>query len=258
MRVLLLVLGFLLVGTPVAHAHAGGLTPQNHLSAVTTVEPPLAGVEVRMINHGTQLEVRNDGTTPLTIADRTVRPGETARFRDERTTADAWQIQLGDSVVRGHTTRYHSPNLVAWLLLTVVLATTGLFLGRGLAWLALGTVLVTAANVVHALGSTMVVTGGSFLPLFIGASGVGLVCWPLAVLCAGAAVTRKPATAFVAAIVGAMLVVAGIPDFDSFRFAQLPFAGSADLDRALVAITLGGGLALAVGGFSWMRRETAS
>ncbi|TWP50939.1 hypothetical protein FKR81_17845 [Lentzea tibetensis] len=258
MRVLLLVLGLLLVGTPVAHAHAGGLTPQNHLSAVTSVDPPLSGVQVRMINHGTQLEVRNDGSAPLVIAGRTVRPGETARFRDDRTTADTWQIPLGESVVRGTTTRYDAPNALMWLLITVAVAALGVFLGRGLAWLAVATVLVTAANVAHALGSTMVVTGGSFLPLFVGASGVGLVCWPLAVLCAGAAVARKPATAFVAATVGAMLVVASIPDFDSFRFAQLPFAGSADLDRALVAITLGGGLALAVGGFSWMRRETAA
>jgi hypothetical protein len=114
--------------------------------------------------------------------------------------------------------------------------------------------LVTSAHVWHAVGSTLAVTGGSFVPLLLGASGVGLVAWPLTVVAVVAAVRRKPATAFVAAVIGAMLVVAGIPDFDSFRFSQLPFAGPADVDRLLVALTLGGGLGLAAGGFDYLRR----
>lgn len=258
MRLLVLVLGLLFLGTAPAHAHAGGLSPQNHMSVVTSVDPPLPGVEVRMVNHGSMLEIRNLGAVALTTTDRTVQPGETALLRDARTTADTWTIPLGTSVVRGATNHYAPPNPLVWLLLTVALAATGPLLGRSLTALAAGTVLVSVANVLHAVGSTMAVTGGSFAALFIGASGVGLVCWPLALLCVGAALRRTPSTAFVAAIVGAMLVVAGVPDFDSFRFAQLPFDGGADVDRALVAITLGGGLALAVGGFSRMRKETMS
>ena len=65
--------------------------------------------------------------------------------------------------------------------------------------------------------------------------------------------TATPAQAH-AGVVGAMLVVAGIPDFDSFRFSRLPFAGPGDLDRLLVALTLGGGLGLALGGFDTMRK----
>jgi hypothetical protein len=141
-----------------------------------------------------------------------------------------------------------------WLLITAALAFGGYFLGRARALLAVGVVVVTAAHVWHAVGSTLAVTGGSFVPLLLGASGVGLVAWPLTVVAAVAAVRRKPATAFVAAVVGAMLVVAGIPDFDSFRFSQLPFAGPADVDRLLVALTLGGGLGLAAGGFDYLRR----
>jgi hypothetical protein len=256
-RIAALVLVFLLAGAAPASAHAGGLSPQDHLSVVTGIEPPLPGVRAAMVNHGTQLEVRNDGPVPLAIAEHVVAPGEVLRLRDERTTQEDWRIPLGDSVVRGRIDRQPGPNPLWWLLITLGFGVAGFLLGRTRLLLAIGVVAVTAANVAHAVGSTLAVTGQSFVPLMIGASGVGLVCWPLTVVGVVAAIRRKPATAFVAAIVGAMLVVAGIPDFDSFRFSQLPFAGPADLDRLLVAITLGGGLGLAAGGFAYMRRELA-
>lgn len=258
MRVVLLVLALLLgpAAAP-AHAHAGGLTPQDHLSRVTGIDPPLPGVTARMVNHGTQLEVHNGGATALLVGDREVGPGETARFRDERTSAPEWEVPLGGgaAVVRGRVDTTPGPNPLWWLLLCAALALGGLFLGRGRWPLAAGVVVVTAAHAWHAVGSTLAVTGGSFVPLLLGASGVGLVAWPLAVVAVVAAARRRPAAAFVAAVVGAMLVVAGIPDFDSFRFSHLPFAGPGDLDRLLVALTLGGGLGLAAGGFDRMRRE---
>ncbi|QFZ17931.1 hypothetical protein [Saccharothrix syringae] len=265
MRALLLTLLLLLTTAGPAHAHAGGLVPQDHLSRVTAVDPPLPGVTARMVNHGTQLEVHNGGPAPLRVGDREVGPGETLRYRDERTTAPEWEIPLsasgpgtpgaGTSVVRGRVDTEPGPNPLWWLLLTAALAVGGWFLGRGPLPLAAGVVAVTAAHAWHAVGSTLAVTGGSFVPLLLGASGVGLVAWPLAVVALVAAARRRPAAAFVAAVVGAMLVVAGVPDFDSFRFSQLPFAGPADLDRLLVALTLGGGLGLAAGGFNRMRRE---
>ncbi|WP_033440289.1 hypothetical protein [Saccharothrix sp. NRRL B-16314] len=255
MRTLLLVL-LLLVVTPAtpAQAHAGGLTPQDHLSRVTEIDPPLPGVTATMVNHGTQVEIINGGATELTVAGHVVAAGETYRFRDERTTAPQWELRLGTSVVKGRVDTAPGPNPLWWLLFTAVLALGGYFLGRARAMLAVGVVVVTVAHAWHAVGSALAVTGQSFVPLLIGASGVGLVAWPLAAVAVVSAVRRKPATAFVAAVVGAMLVVAGIPDFDSFRFSQLPFAGSADLDRLLVALTLGGGLGLAAGGFDNMRK----
>ncbi|CCH29758.1 hypothetical protein ABZ816_14540 [Actinosynnema sp. NPDC047251] len=257
MRVLLLVLGFLLLTAGPAHAHAGGLTPQDELSSVTEVDPPLPGVTARMVNHGTQLEIRNDGPVPLAVADRVVRPGEVLRYRDDRTRAATWEVPLGTSAVRGRVESTPGPNPLWWLLATALLAVGGYFLKHATGLLAGGVVVVAAAHVLHAIGSTLAVTGESFVPLMAGASGVGLVAWPLAVLAVVAAVRRSPATAFIAAVVGAMLVVAGIPDFDSFRFSQLPFAGPADADRWLVALTLGGGLGLAAGGFAFMRKDLA-
>lgn len=254
MRALLLALVLLVTTAVPAQAHAGGLTPQDHLSRVTGIEPPLPGVTAAMVNHGTQVEVRNGGATPIAVADHVVEPGGTYRFRDERTTATQWEVPLGTSVIKGRVDVTPGPNPLWWLLLTLALAAGGFFLGRRRALLAAGVVAVTAGHVWHAVGSTLAVTGEPFVPLLLGASGVGLVAWPLTAVAVVAAARRKPATAFVAAVVGAMLVVAGIPDFDSFRFSRLPFAGPADLDRLLVALTLGGGLGLAAGGFDYLRR----
>ncbi|WP_158843777.1 hypothetical protein [Saccharothrix deserti] len=254
MRVLLLVLVLLVTTATPARAHAGGLTPQDHLSRVTGIEPPLPGVTAAMVNHGTEVEIRNGGATPITVADHVVAPGETYLFRDERTTAPRWEVPLGTSVIKGRVDTTPGPNPLWWLLITAAFALGGYLLGRRQALPAVGVVVVTAAHVWHAVGSTLAVTGRPFVPLLIGASGVGLVAWPLTAVAVVAAVRRRPATAFVAAVVGAMLVVAGIPDVDSFRFSQLPFAGPGDLDRLLVALTLGGGLGLAAGGFDYMRR----
>ncbi|MCC8250237.1 hypothetical protein [Saccharothrix luteola] len=261
MRALLPALVLLITTAGPAQAHAGGLTPQDHLSRVTGIVPPLPGVTAAMVNHGTQLEIRNGGAVAITVggaggrtADHAITPGETYRYRDDRTTAPQWEVPLGGSVIKGRVDVVPGPKPLWWLLITAALALGGYFLGRARALLAVGVVVVTAAHAWHAVGSTLAVTGGSFVPLLLGASGVGLVAWPLTVVAAVAAVRRKPATAFVAAVVGAMLVVAGIPDFDSFRFSQLPFAGPADVDRLLVALTLGGGLGLAAGGFDYLRR----
>ncbi|PSL53634.1 hypothetical protein B0I31_10881 [Saccharothrix carnea] len=263
MRALLLALALLAATATPAQAHAGGLTPQDHLSRVTGIDPPLPGVTAAMVDHGTRLEVRNGGTDPVAVggaddgtrvADHVIGPGETYRFRDERTTASRWEVPLGTSVIKGRVDVTPGPNPLWWLLITLALALGGYVLGRRRALLAVGVVVVTAGHVWHAVGSTLAVTGQPFVPLLLGASGVGLVAWPLTVVAVVAAARRKPATAFVAAVVGAMLVVAGIPDFDSFRFSQLPFAGPADLDRLLVALTLGGGLGLAAGGFDYLRR----
>ncbi|CAL9562434.1 hypothetical protein SUDANB95_04624 [Actinosynnema sp. ALI-1.44] len=253
-----LVVVVLMAGFPSpAHAHAGGLTPQNQLSRVVGIEPPLDGVSARMVNHGSQLEIGNGTARALTVGDVVVGPGETKRFRDERTLRAQWEVPVEGSVVKGVVESHPPPNAWLWLALVVGLGLAGALLGKSRLALAAGVVVVAAAHVVHAVGSTLAVTGGSFVPLFLGAAGVGVVCWPLAVVAVVAAVRRKPAASFVAAVVGAMVVVAGIPDFDSFRFAQLPFAGPALLDRLLVALTLGGGVALAVGGFSGMRKELA-
>jgi hypothetical protein len=118
--------------------------------------------------------------------------------------------------------------------------------------LAIGVLVVTGAGVAHAVGSSLAVSGQSFLTVMLSASGVGLVCWPLAVVSVITASKGGATTAFIAAIVGGLLVVTGFADFG---YSQLPFAWPADLDRLLVALTLGGGIGLAFGGWVAMRRN---
>lgn len=269
--VLLIVLG-LTGGAAPAYAHAGGLTPQNYRSVVTGIVPALPGVSAVMVNNGTQLEVRNGTRAELTILAvpvRVVPPGGVLRYREDRAVAPPagreWSIQMrsagSPAVVVGRLEWHDGPALMPWLLITAAFAVGGWLLGRtrwSLAGLAGGVVIVTGANIAHVGGGVAAVSGQSLIPLVIGASGVGLVCWPLSLVAVGTAVRRAPTAAFVAAVVGAMLVVAGIPDIDAFRYSQVPFAGPADLDRLLVAITLGGGAGLAAGGFAAMRRIALS
>lgn len=254
----------LLPATP-AYAHAGGLTPHNEHSVVTGVS--LAGVAARVVNNSTQLEIRNGTSQDLTVGTQSVPPGGVVYLRDARFRWPHrdWRlpIQLGETpgAIVGRVALVPGPPIALWLLLLLVVAAGVAVLGRLRRWrtaLTVAVLAVAAANVAHTLGSTLAVTGQSFLPMFLGASGVGLVCWPLAIGTAVAAARRSSSTAFAAAVVGAALVVAGLPDVDSLRFGALPFAWSADLDRLLVVLTLGGGLGLAVGGFLAMRSALAT
>jgi hypothetical protein len=269
-RLVAIVLALVLLPATPAYAHAGGLTPHNELSVVTAVQP--ASVTARMVDNSTTLEVRNGSGSDLRMptgvgnASQIVPPGGVARIRDARTrwpNAD-WRVPIevgGTSgAIVGRVDLLRPPSMALWLLLLLVIAAGVALLGRLRRWrlaLTVGVLAVAAANIAHTVGATLAVTGQSFLPLFVGASGVGLVCWPLAVGTAVAAARKSSSTAFAAAVVGAALVVAGFPDVDSLRFAALPFAWPADLDRLLVVLTLGGGLGLAVGGFLAMRSALA-
>ncbi len=262
-----------------AFAHAGGLTPRDHRVEVTGITPPVTGLSARMVNNGTQLQLRNAGTADVTVLpdragdpSRVVRAGDTVRLTDPRTQppplADGraaegrWRIPVrtteGTSAVVGQIEWRPGPSPLPWWLLIAGLAITGSLLGRVPWWragLAAGVVAVTGAHVAHVAGSALAVTGQPFVSLFLGASGVGLVCWPLGAATVVAAARRSTHTAFVAAVVGAALVVAALPDFGSFGYSELPFAWPASTDRLLLASTLGGGAGLAAGGFVGMRRQ---
>ena len=264
-----LVVGLVVAAAGPAGAHAGGLPPRDSRAVVTGIEPAVPGLAAQVVNNGTQLELRNTGAVAVSVPadsverqERVVPAGATVRYSDARVgLTESWRVPLrtssGTAAVVGRVEWPSRPSLVWWLLLTAGLAAGAYLVGRSRWWrpgLAATVVAVTAASIVHAVGSARAVSGQSFVPLLLGASGVGLVCWPLAVVVAVAAARHRPSTAFVAAIVGAALVVAGIPDFDSFRYAALPFAGPSTVDRLLVALTLGGGIGLATGGFAALRR----
>lgn len=270
-RLVALVLALVLLPATPAYAHAGGLTPHNEHSVVTAVEA--AGIAARIVNNSTQVEIRNESAQSLTVptgvgdATQIVPPGGVVYVRDARMRWPhrEWRlpVAVGETpgAIVGRVQLVPGPPIALWLLLLLVVAAGVAVLGRLRRWrtaLTVAVLAVAAANIAHTIGSTLAVTGQSFLPMFLGASGVGLVCWPLAIGTAVAAARKSSSTAFAAAVVGAALVVAGLPDVDSLRFGALPFAWSADLDRLLVVLTLGGGLGLAVGGFLAMRSALAT
>lgn len=238
-----------------AWAHAGGLSPTDARSTVTGVTPRQAGVTAVPVNNGTQIELRVPGQPVARVAVPVVRV-------DADTTARTWQVPVrtgtGTFVVRGRSEYVAGPSPWPWAGLMLALALPGYLLARSRWWrpgLAACIVAATAANLIHAVGSALAVSGQAFFWLFVGASGVGLVTWPLAVVAVVAAAMRRQFVAFAATLIGAMLVVAGFPDVDSFRRSQLPFAWPPDLDRLLVAVTLGLGAGLAIGGIAALHRH---
>jgi hypothetical protein len=239
-----------------AFAHAGGLNPSNSRSVVTGLTPRVSGISAVAVNNGTQVEVR----APSGVLARAAVP--VVQVSADGPAARSWQVPVrtseGAFVVLGKTEYVAGPSPWPWAALLVALAVPGYLFARSRWWrsgLAALVVVASAANLVHAVGATLAVSGQPFFWLFIGASGVGLVTWPLAVVAVVAAFMKRQFVAFAATLIGAMLVVAGFPDADSFRRSQLPFAWSPDLDRLLVALTLGIGVGLTIGGIAALHRH---
>lgn len=270
-----------------AAAHAGGLSPQDYRSAVAGIWPELPGVSAAMVNNDTQLELRNDGPADLVVpADSTekqeqsVAAGGVLRVADARTAwSDApvadgaagritWRVPLRaesggepvDAVVFGWMEWRPGPSPLPWLAVTLAAALVVAAMGRWGAGvgMAAGVVVAAGSNVGHAVGSALAVSGQSFVPLVLGASDLSLAAWPLSLVAVLVALRRRPSAAFLAVLVGLMLVLAGAADLSSFWYSQLPFDGPAYLDRGLVALTFGGGLGLVVAGLGGMRRSMSA
>jgi hypothetical protein len=166
-----------------------------------------------------------------------------------------------------------------WLLLAVAAVTPALLVapgGRGMAgrltksathpdeipdspgrWvLAVGTVVVMVAHVVHLWGSALVVAQGSVVVVFLAAAGFAVLGWPLGLVGAWLTVRRHPAGPLLCCVAGALLAVVIAPaDVFSFHDAVIPFAWSPDLDRVLVVLTVGGGLGVVGAAWLLMRRS---
>lgn len=258
-----------------ASAHAGGLTPADGRGRLVSVRPAVPGLEVRVIENGVRLLVRNRTTERVVVTGGgdpiVIPPGRTVSWIDERATTQGrriapgrsltWTVPLtaGDTsvVVTGVTTGAAPPIALLWwaaaALTAAFVVAAARRLRRGDLLLGVTGLIAAAASVGHAIGSTLAVESAPLFTTFLAAAGVNLLAWPLV---AGGAVTalRGRAGGVLAVCGGAALTaVIVLPDVTSFHRGVVPFAGPAGLERALVVLALGLGAGVAVAGAGVLR-----
>lgn len=129
--------------------------------------------------------------------------------------------------------------------------------GFGRVALAVLTAAVMVAHVAHLYGSALVVAEGSVVVVFLAAAGFAVLGWPLGLAGAWLTARGRPAGPLLCCVAGALLAIVIAPaDLFSFHDPVIPFAWGPDLDRLLIAITVGGGLGVV--GAAWLlMRQTA-
>lgn len=74
-----------------AWAHGGGQSASNWVSPVTSVDPPMPGLDVRTVEHGDYVRLRNDSDRDVTVlgydGESYLRVGPHGAFRNERSSA---------------------------------------------------------------------------------------------------------------------------------------------------------------------------
>jgi hypothetical protein len=248
---------------------------------VLAVDPAVPGLVVRAVEFGARLRVDNGTATPVVVAPvpgsvvsglPTVAPGGTARWSDPRVTAAAAQRPPGDRVgwevplrvgsaavvVRGEQVWPPAPSPLWWLVALGALAAaaSAALLRRGArVALAAGTLAVLAAHLVHVLGSALVPEDRPYPLMLLSAAGYALLGWPLGTAGAWLTARGNPRGPLLCLAAGGLFAIVIAP-VDAFTLvdAVVPFAWGADLDRLLVALTLGGGLGVVVAGVALLRR----
>jgi hypothetical protein len=271
-------------GATRAWAHAGGLSSSSSEARVLALDPPVPGLDVRAVEFGARLRIDN-GTDRRVVVEPlpgsvlsglpTVPPGGRAYWNDPRITAAAAQprpagdrlawsvpLQVGDVAVavRGEQFWPPPPSPLWWvaaLLGLAVPAAAGLPGVRrrwGRLGLAVATLGVLAAHLVHVFGSAGVPEDRPYPLMLLSAAGYALLGWPLGAVGAWATLRGHAAGPLLCCAAGGLFAIVIAP-VDAFTLvdAVVPFAWGADLDRALVAITLGGGLGVVVAAMAVLR-----
>jgi hypothetical protein len=145
-------------------------------------------------------------------------------------------------------------------LVTLALAVVGIA-GAGRRWgrvvLAVATAVLVAVHLTHVLGSAGVPQDQPYALMLLSASGYALLGWPLGIVGAWLVLRGNVVGPLLCCAAGVLFAVVIAP-VDAFTLvdAVVPFSWGADLDRVLVALTLGGGLGVVVAGMAALRRGT--
>jgi hypothetical protein len=271
-------------GATTAWAHAGGLSSASSAARVLALDPPIPGLTVRAVEFGARLRIDNGTDRPVVVVPLpgsalsglpTVDPGGRAYWSDPRIIAAAaqprpaserldWSVPLlvGDQpvAVRGEQYWPPAPSPLWWVAALLALAGPALVgvLGAGRAWgrvgLAAATTGVLVAHLVHVFGSAGVPADQPYGWMLLSAAGYALLGWPLGAVGAWLTIRGHPAGPLLCCAAGGLFAIVIAP-VDAFTLvdAVVPYAWGADLDRALVAITLGGGLGVVVAGMAVLR-----
>jgi hypothetical protein len=272
-------------GAGVAAAHGdGGIGPEAHVPRLLALDPPVPGLVVTVIESGARLRIDNGTGVQVEVVPPdhpshtdvpAVALGSTARWADPRVSAAAadpapaegrraWTVPLlvGDQpvAVRGEQVWPPAPSSVPWWLATLVAmaaaATVAIRAATRRGWapaLAGVTLLVAAGHLVHVIGGALIVEERGLLGVVLGAAGPALLAWVLAPVGAALTLAGRAYGPLLCALVGGVFTLVTAFTANNFGAAVLPFAGPADLDRAAVALTLGGGLGLFLAGFAALR-----
>lgn len=274
---LVLTVVMLLGATAPASAHAGGLSPTSVRGVVVAVTPSVQGLTVTAIEDGARLLVRNNTGLPVEIPAGgqagavSVPAGESVTWIDARATTlerdlgpartAAWSVPMTVGTVpvtvTGEFNAEEPPSPLGWWALAAGIAAALIVLARRVrrphVLLAVAGLATVAASLVHVVGATLAVESAPLWGTFLDATGIGLLVCPLVVVAAIAAL-RGSAGGVLGVCAGAGLsVVFILPDLTVFHFAVLPVAGPATLERVLVALVLGAGVATAVAGAGALR-----
>jgi hypothetical protein len=282
---LLLAAVVMLIGAGPASAHGGGgpeVPAAFSLPRVLAVEPPVAGLDVVVIDAGARLRLDNHTPRPVTVTpQQVVPPGGSLAWADARLgdpTAPpganaAWAVPLsvGDVAVTVSGDRVWPPvpHPVVWWALTVA-ALLGTYTVGGLAVergrpggattaLAAVVLAVTAAYTVHVVGSSLVLAAPPGLVALLSAAGIGVACCLLGPAAAVLTLRGQPLGAALYGCVGFLVALLTLADTLMFHQPVVAFGGPFDLDRLTTVIGFGGGLGLVLAAAAALRRsETAT
>lgn len=250
------------------------------------------GARLRIVN-GTPARISVQPTSGSVVnALPVVAPGASAYWADPRIAfaaaqprppegRTAWTIPLrvgpdqdDDVTVLGEQ-RWPSPPAAGlwWLLLAVMVvipagvvavctragrrggAGTGTGLTVGRVVVAMSTLVVIVAHIVHIYGSALVPVQGEVIWLFLSAAGFAVVAWPIGIAGAYATLRAHQAGPLLCLVAGALIAVIISPaDIFSFHDAVVPFAWGADFDRFLIGLNVGGGLGVIAAATILLRR----
>jgi len=266
-------------GTAAAHGEVEQ-QPGADLPRVLAIEPAVPGLALTVVEGGLRLRLDNDTGTVVEVLPQpgtprsnepSVASGTSAAWSDARVDAPAWTLPLlvGDlpATVSGDRIRPPPPESLPWWALTLSAALFTFALGaaaaehgprsRAARGVAVVTLLVVAAHVVHVLGSALVLAVPAGFATTLAAAGPGVACWALGLAGAALAAARHPLGLPACAAAGALATLLTVFDASAFHLAVLPFGWVFDVDRASTAITLGCGAGLFATGFAVLGHPAA-